>query len=256
MDFVKITFGIVPLLAALTGTVALADDNAAPLWTPQLLGAQYTGIRQHLYPFGAAYSGPLSLTPNGDTQTTNTFGAYFGMQMTPRWQAYLDIEMFKGAGIGNATGLGGITDGDAVRAGGGLPKIPYLARAYFQYTLPLDDGNTVPVSRAQDQLPGEQPVSALMVKFGKLSVADDFDQNRYANSTRTQFENWSFINNLAWDYAADTRGYTDGLVLDYARPAWALKFGIYRMPERANHEALEWPITLAHGENLELDLRS
>ena len=49
-------------------------------------------------------------------------------------------------------------------------------------------------------------------------------------------------------------GYTDGLMLDYAQPTWALKFGLYRMPERANQEALEWPITLAHGENLELDL--
>src|SRR5574337_94490 len=60
-------------------------SDQAPYWIPQLLAAQYTGIRQHLYPFGAAYSGPLSLTPDGDTQTSNTFGAYFGMQMTAHW---------------------------------------------------------------------------------------------------------------------------------------------------------------------------
>lgn len=239
----------------LLGAAARADEGAdtAPFWVPQLLAAQYTGIRQHLYPFDAAYSGPLSLTPNGDTQTSNTFGVYFGMQMTSHWQAYLDLEMFKGGGVGNATGLGGPVNGDVVREGNGLPKTPYVARAYVQYTLPLASA-TVPVSRAQDQLPGEQPLSAFVFKLGKLSVADDFDQNRYANNARTEFLNWTLVNAGAWDYAADTRGYTDGLVFDYLQPAWAIKFGVYRMPQRANQEALEWPLTLAHGDNLELDL--
>lgn len=235
-------------------TAAEADEaEAAPNWIPQLLAAQYTGIRQHLYPFGAAYSGPLSLTPDGDTETSQTFGGYFGMQMSPHWQAYFDVEMFKGAGVGNAVGLGGITNGDVIREGNDLSKAPYIARVYLQYTLPLSGGVTR-VARGQDQLPGEQPDSALVIKFGKLAVTDDFDQNRYANSTRTQFENWDFINNVAWDYAADTRGYTDGIVLAYLQPAWSLKFGVYRMPQRANQEALEWPITLAYGSNLELDL--
>lgn len=250
---------------SLACTVARADSGAAgpaapseesegaPYWIPQLLAAQYTGIRQHLYPFGAAYSGPLSLTPDGDTQTSNTFGAYFGMQMTAHWQAYLDIEMFKGGGVGNATGLGGPVNGDVVREGSGLPKTPYVARAYVQYTLPLVSATTQ-VSRAQDQLSGEQPASALVFKLGKLAVSDDFDQNRYANNARTEFLNWTLVNDGAWDYAADTRGYTDGAMLAWEQPAWALKFGVYRMPKRANQEALEWPLTLAHGENLELDL--
>lgn len=253
MNILKTILCFVLVLSGLVGNAVLADEEAAPFWEPQLLGAQYTGIRQYLYPFGADYSGPLSLTPDGDTQTSQTFGAYFGMQMPAHLQAYLDVEMFKGAGVGNGTGLAGITNGDVVRAGGGLPKAPYVARAYLQYTLPLS-GEATHVSRAMDQLSGEVHDGSFMVKLGKLSVSDDFDQNRYANNTRTQFENWALINDTAWDYAADTRGYTDGLVLVWKEPVWALKFGVYRMPERANQEALEWPITLAHGENLELDL--
>jgi hypothetical protein len=31
------------------------------------------------------------------------------------------------------------------------------------------------------------------------SAADIFDTNRYANSTRSQFLNWSFIKNTAWE---------------------------------------------------------
>lgn len=238
---------------------AWADTEAAPSaateaqpWVPMLLGAQYTGILQHLSPFGAAYSGPLSLTAAGDTETSHTFGAYFGVQLPACWQAYLDIEMFKGDGVGGGTGLGGLPDGDVVRAGTGLPKTPYVARAYLQYTLPLGDDSTS-VSRAQDQLPGEVPAQGLSFKAGKLSVADDFDQNRYADSVRTQFENLAFVNNLAWDYAADTRGYTDGAMVAWTGPVWTLRFGRYRMPLLANHQQLEWPLTRAYGDNLELD---
>lgn len=250
----KITKSILLLLAA--GSIfcnSSRADDAAENWVPELLGAQYTGIVQHLSPFAAAYSGPLSLTSQGDTQRSHTFGGYFGMQMPEHLQAYLDVEMFKGDGIGRGTGLGGLTDGDVVRAGTGLPKTPYVARAYLQYTLPLAEGIRTQ-SRAQDQLPGPVPVSSFTVKLGKLSVADDFDQNSYANNVRSQFMNLAFTNNLAWDYAADTRGYTGGLLLAYAQPDWALKFGVYRMPVLANHPQLEWPLSRAQGDNLELDL--
>ena len=68
---------------------------------------------------------------------------------------------------------------------------------------------------------------------------DDFDKNRYAANTRTEFMNWSLWDNTAWDYAADTRGYTAGFVLGYISSAWSLKFGEYRMPVRANGQELE-----------------
>ncbi|HEV2112418.1 MAG TPA: carbohydrate porin [Gammaproteobacteria bacterium] len=256
---------LAPWLPARADTQA-ADPSAAPVeamqgaavsaarpWEPMLLAAQYNGIHQHLDSFGAAYSGPLSLPAAGDDATSQTFGAYFGMAMPAHWAAYLDIERFTGGGVGNATGLASPTNGDVVRAGNGLPKDAYIARAYVQYLLPLGDDVTA-MGRAQDQLPGEVPTSALLFKVGKLAVGDDFDQNRYANNTRTEFETWTLINNGAYDYAADTRGYTGGLVFGYLQPGWSLKFGLYRMSQQANQEALEWPLNRAHGDNLELDL--
>ena len=241
----------VPAWADVTPAPAAATE--AQPWVPVLLAAQYNGISQHLQPFDAKYSGPQSLPADGDDATSKTFGIYFGMQLPAHWQAYLDIERFVGDGIGNAQGLGSPTDGDVVRAGTDLPKDAYIARAYLQYLLPLGD-ETSHADRAQDQLPGEVPGHAFLFKVGKLSVGDDFDQNRYANNTRTQFESWTLVNNGAFDYAADTRGYTDGLVFGYLQSGWSIKFGRYRMPERANQEALEWPLNLAHGDNLELDL--
>ncbi len=43
-----------------------------------------------------------------------------------------------GAGVSNATGLGGLTNGDVVREGANnLPKEFYIARAYARFMLPL-----------------------------------------------------------------------------------------------------------------------
>ena len=98
-----------------------------------------------------------------------------------RWlQLYLNAELALGQGIG--TGLAGLTNGDVIRQG------------------------SVELARA------------LEVKAGKLAASDDFDQNRYANSTRTQFMNWGLWNSSAWDFAADTRGYSWGLVIAWVRP--------------------------------------
>jgi len=95
-------------------------------------------------------------------------------------------------------------------------------------------------------------VTIFDVDLGKLAVSDDFDKNRYANSTRTQFMNWALFNNAAWDFAADTRGYTGGAMLALVQPAWTLRYGVYQMPREANGQALEWPIARARGEQVEL----
>ena len=86
-----------------------------------------------------------------------------------------------------------------------------------------------------------------------MAVNDDFDQSRYANSTRTQFMNWSLFNSPAWDFAADTRGYTVGGIATLAEGPWTLRYGIYQMPTQANGSTLEGHINRANGQNLQLN---
>jgi len=253
-EFAKITVDS-PTSTPPAGQAPQKPEEKTALWRPLLLGAQSTIIGQHLFPLRSPYSSNLSLRTDGDTQTTKTFGAYFGMALARNLQAYLDFEMFKGAGISNATGLGGLTDGDVVREGANdLGKGPYVARKYLRYMLPLHD-DTRDVSRTQDQLPGKEALSRLEVKAGTMAVVDDFDRNRYANSPRTQFQNWSLMNNAAWDFNADTRGFTNGVMVGYIRPDWALRFGVYQMPSKANGQDLDAPLGKARGENLELTLQ-
>lgn len=233
--------------------IAHADD--APLFVPQWLGAQYTFVDQNQSRVHSPYRGPLSLDPNGSTARSHTFGAYFGVALPWHLQYYFDVEMFKGEGVSNATGLGGLTNGDIIRSGvASLGKRPYMARDYLRWVLPLGD-ETTSVERGQDQLPDHEATKHIEVKIGFMAVNDDFDKNRYANATRTQFMNWSLWNNTTWDFASDTRGYTDGLVIGWIMPGWSLRYGIYRMPVEANGQALVKSLSASSGQQLELTLQ-
>lgn len=243
------------LLASDCGADA-ADAAGAerPDWVPQVLGAQVTEIRQSLRPFEAPYSGPNSLENRGDDEGTQTYGVYLGSRLTSHLQVYLDAEMARGAGVSHAVGLGGITNGDVIRQGTvDLGNGPYVARAFLRYLFPLSE-ETAPVERGADHLPGMEAVRRVEVKVGKLAASDDFDQNRYANSTRSQFLDWGLFNNSAWDFAADTRGYTNGLLVAWVEPRFALRFGSFQMPTQANGNVFDSDLRRARGDNLELTL--
>jgi carbohydrate-selective porin OprB len=219
-----------------------------------LLGAQYTVVDQNQSRLKSPYSGPLSLDPEGDTEATNTIGIYSGWAPWSWSQVYLDVEKFDGGGVSGATGLGGLTNGDVEREGtSGIKKEFYIARLFARFMLPLADA-TSSVERGQDQIPGTEAATRMELKIGRMAVPDDFDQNRYAGAARTQFLNWSLWANTAFDYAANTRGYTNGVVIGFVSPRWSLKYGFYLMPLQANGQELDSDIAKAHSQNLELRL--
>lgn len=247
---------VLALVAALCpGRRSSAQASERPLWVPQLLGAQVTFIAQYLAPFPAVYRGTNSLPNRGDAAATHTYGLYFGVRLPARLEAYVDFEMARGSAVGNAVGLAGITNGDVIRQGSvNLGQGPYLSRAFARYNVPLSrDRDTA--ARAMDQLPRPEPAAELELKLGKLAATDDFDQNRYANSTRTQFCDWGLFNNSAWDYAADTRGYSWGVLVAWVEPRWALRLGSYQMPTFANGNVFDGDVRHARGDNIELTLQ-
>jgi high affinity Mn2+ porin len=218
-----------------------------------LLGAQVTVIGQRLVPFSALYSGPKSLDTTGDTQATHTYGVYLGARLIAHLQAYLDIEMARGAGISRANGLAGVTNGDVIRQGtANLSSGPYVARVFLRYSLPLGGSARDTLARGIDQLPGIEPSTRVDLKAGKFAVSDDFDQNRYANSTRTQFMNWGLFNNTAWDFAGDTRAYSWGALIAWVEPRWILRAGTFLMPTMANGNVFDTSFPGARADNVEL----
>jgi carbohydrate-selective porin OprB len=67
--------------------------------------------------------------------------------------------------------------------------------------------------------------------------------------------NWTIDNNGAYDYAADTRGYTLGAIVEYHDGPWAARFGEPLMPTVANGIDYDFDLVHARGENLELEVR-
>jgi hypothetical protein len=245
--------GTEPTINATPGNPALAALKALPDWFPKLLGMQFNGVYQDVPGFHSPYQGPNSFVTSHDF--TQTYGLYLGSQLAPTLQAYLDIEWFRGNGISNGTGLAGFVNGDAIRAGSSnQPQAPYVARLFLRYFLPLS-AETEKVERAMDQLAGNQPLSRWEVKAGKIAAVDDFDLNRYANNNRTQFLNYDFMYNTAWDYAADTRGYSYGVTTALVKPQWRLAFGVYMEANKPNGADFDVLDLRELGYNLELTLK-
>jgi high affinity Mn2+ porin len=173
-----------------------------------------------------------------------------------RLDGYLDVEMARGRGISRASGLAGVTNGDVLRQGtADLGNGPYVARAFLRYT--VGRGSEVDtVSPATDQLAGPVLRHRVEITAGKFAVSDLFDLNRYANSTRTQFLNWGLFQNTAWDFAADTRGYSNGVALSWITPLGAVRVGSFQMPRQANGNAFDSDLRRARGDNVELTLNA
>ena len=131
-------------------------------------------------------------------------------------------------------------------------KTPYVSRVMLHYTIPLSK-ETTEATRNPLSLASTVPVRRLELRVGKMSTVDFFDLNSVGSDSHLQFMNWAIVNNGAYDYAADTRGYTYGLVAEYFAKTWAARFGEMLMPTVANGIQLDWNIARARGENFEFE---
>jgi len=93
----------------------------------------------------------------------------------------------------------------------------------------------------------------VVLTAGNLAVSDIFDANAYAHDPRTQFMNWSFLTHGAYDFAADSRGYSWGAALEYYRGDWAVRAGRFMMPRESNGLVLDRALARRYGDQLELE---
>jgi len=73
-----------------------------------------------------------------------------------------------------------------------------------------------------------------------MSLPDYFDINSIGSDSHLQFMNWTVDNNGAWDYAADTRGYTYAAIAEYDDNVWSTRYGVALMPTVANGINMVW----------------
>lgn len=211
--------------------------------------AQATVINQYKPSFNARYSGENSLLTEKESALSITSTAYFGVQLWKGASVYLNPEVAGGSGLSKALGIADATNGETFRIGSPDPKV-YLARLYYKQIFALTESKTF---QEQDlnQLGLYLPDKYFAVMIGKISIADFFDDNKYSHDPRTQFMSWGLMANGAWDYPANTRGYTPSIVLEYVTQKHELRYAISLMPLKANGNDMNWDVSEANSQTLE-----
>ncbi len=213
---------------------------------------QSTYVWQRHAAFPAAYSGPNSLSAEREPRSyTLTATVFMGTRTWQGGELYFDPEMVSSQSLSNLHGLGAMTNGEDQKGGGPNPT-PYLARLFVRHTWSLGGGSEQ-VEAAPNQLAGAVDKNRIVLTVGKLSLIDIFDNNAYAHDPRTQFLNWTIMTHGAFDFAADTRGYTSGAALEYYVDDWALRAGRFMQPRESNGLPLDPGVFEHYGDQAELE---
>jgi len=229
-------------------TTMFAHSNATRWW----VSGQDNIILQWHPSFSAQYPGPNSFRSQSEHAVSNVATLFTGLQLTHTTEIFMHFESASGGGLSDALGLAGYTNLDVVR-NPTLGSVPYIARGMIRQIVPLSH-EMVDEDRNPWYLATEVPVRRLELRFGKMGTNDFFDINEAGTDSHSQFMNWTADNNGAYDYAADTRGYSIGMLVEYHDRNWAFRFAEMLMPKVANGIDLQWNLRKAHSDNFELEL--
>ncbi len=221
-------------------------------WDRLWISGQANFISQWHPAFHSPYQGQNSLSPEAQDATSRVLTLFTGLQLTGTTEILCDVQETGGHGVGEALGLAGFSNLDVVR-NPTLSKAPYIARLMWHQIIPLSS-NKAASTRTPFSLFRQLPERRLEIRFGKFSLADFFDLNTYGSDTNFQFMNWTVDNNGAYDYAADTRGYTYAAMFEYHDGRWAVRFAEALMPKIANGIHLDADLSRARAENVEFEV--
>lgn len=208
------------IITLLLPVVTLAQNvkDSTEKWNTHF---QLTVIDQSHPSFKAAYSGDNSLSPDAEEALSLTTTIFIGRKLWKGAVVYFNPEVSGGRGVSGATGIAGFANGETFRIGNPTPAL-YLGRLFLRQYIALSKDEEL-VQSDKNQLKEYVPKKRIVITAGKFALSDLFDNNSYSHDPRTQFVNWSLMSNGAWDYPANTRGYTDGVVLEYITPSWEVR---------------------------------
>ncbi len=211
--------------------------------------AQTTIIYQYKLPFNAPYSGEHSLSTTNENQTSITSTLFAGARLWKGAGIFVNPELAGGSGLSQALGIAAETNGESFRIGDPAPAI-YLARLYYRQLFSLTKERLYQSADA-NQLAQYIPQKYLALTLGKIGISDYFDDNKYSHDPRTQFMSWGLMSNGAWDYPANTRGYTPSFIIEYITPYREIRLGASLVPLVANGSDMNWNINKAGAYTIE-----
>jgi high affinity Mn2+ porin len=214
---------------------------------------QATSIGQTHGSFPSLYQGLRSLPAQRENRVSLTATLFLTYRWNDHFEFVVNPEIAGGKGLGDVAGVAGFVNGEIPRVAAATPSL-YLARGYVRGTFALGSA-TEPVEGEANQAAGRRPVRRYTAIVGKFGLSDFFDDNTYSHDPRTQFINWSIMYNGAWDYPADVRGYTVGVVQEIAMRTWAVRAAVTTEPSMANGPDLDFRVTKNRGVVAEYEQR-
>ena len=217
---------------------------------------QLTWISSFKLPFSARYTNlngsTNSLLPDFEHSFTGTVTVYLGARLWHGAQAWVVPEVISERPLSNLLGLGGVIQNFELQKQGEAVPTLYTSRLYLQQTFELGGADEPLVSNPQ-QLGGPVKSRRLVLTFGNFSILDFFDKNSFAGDLRRQFFNMAFLTYAAYDFAADARGYTWGLVGELYWDAWAARVGWIVPPQNPNQLPLDFRFWQYFGAQVEIE---
>src|SRR5271157_1265141 len=241
---------LIPLLAAVAFSLAAQDAPADERWN---LFYQATSIGQYHGTFPSPYSSPFSLQGHPEAEASLTTTLFFGLRDASNTLFYFDPEIAGGRGFSGTNGLANFPNGEMPRVQTATPK-PYIARLYVTQDFGFGSERETTDSD-ENQLAGSRPMMRYSITVGRFTVTDFFDNNQYSHDPRTQFMGWGVMYNGAWDYPADTRGYTWGWVHEFHTRNWSARYASAGMPRVANGERFDRQLFRDRADMFEGELR-
>jgi high affinity Mn2+ porin len=223
---------------------ALGDTAVAPI-KKYSLHYQTTIISQYHFNFPALYSGDNSLETSEPARTSFSGTIFFSYKPFKNTYLVFNPEAAGGKGLSKTLGIAGFPNGEVYRVGDPNPK-PFIARLYAEQRFPLSNRKEA-VEDDLNQLAETTNKDYISVILGKFSLTDFFDDSQISHDPRTQFYNWSLMSNGAWDYPANTRGYTIGAVVQALYNDWAFRTALTTVPIEANGPELQFKFGKAMG---------
>ena len=212
---------------------------------------QFTGIIQYNPAFRSPYAGENSFQSKSARAYSVTTTAYIGRKLWSGAGIYFNPEMAGGEGLSSTLGIAGFPNGETFRIGAPQPVV-YVARIFLRQQINLDCKHFDTIPEGINQIREIVSQKRITISAGKFGMADFFDQNEVSHDPRTDFMNWSLMNNGAYDYAANTRGYTGGIVIEYYTPGWEFRAGTALMPVEANGPILNFNWAKSNSETVEI----
>ena len=227
---------------------AIPDDTS---WYS--LHGQATYVLQYKNKFNSPYVGEKSLLSTGDVgkSYTVTVTPFMGVRLWQGAEVFYNPEAAEGMPFSNLSGLGGFTNGEMQR-GNLVPMQFYNARAFIRQTIGLG-GGVEHIEDGPNQIKGNVDKRRVTLTYGWLSALDYFDGNKYSHDPRTQFLNWSIMAAGAYDFAANGRGYTYGVVGEYFDDGWTVRLARLAMPKEPNGMSLDYQLTKQYGDTIEVE---